>query len=553
MEVLIPMYMGRLIDFGIDRNDTESILKIGGLLLLLCLLSLIAGTLSGRMASVASVGFGANIRHDLFHKVQNFSFESIDKYSSSSIVTRLTTDVTRMQNAFMMTIRIAVRAPIMLVFSMVMSFKINASLALIFLIIVPVLAIGVYCVLKIVYPIFRRVFKTYDRLNQIVQENLHGIRVVKSFVREDFETGKFTSVSDSIYKNFLKAETIISCASPLVNLCAYLCMILITWMGARLIVTSHETAMTTGQLTSMITYVMQILVSLMMVSMIIMQLIMSRASGDRIVEILNEENTLVSPEKDAVTEVKDGSIQFEDVVFSYSPEAEIPVLDHVSLNIPSGSTVGILGGTGSSKSSLVQLIPRLYDVSSGSVKVGGTDVRDYDLTALRNQVSIVLQKNILFSGTLKENLLWGNENASDEEIIQACKLAQAHNFIEEFPDRYNTYVEQGGSNLSGGQRQRICIARALLKKPKILILDDSTSAVDTKNDALIRQALTTYIPETTKLVITQRISSVRNADLILVLNAGRIDACGTHDELLKTNKIYREVYESQMRKEDTHA
>lgn len=548
MEVLIPLYMGRLIDLGIDRGDLRSVLKIGALLVVLCLFSLLTGALSGRSAAVASVGFGANLRHDLFHHVQEFSFTNIDKFSSSSIITRLTTDVSRIQNAFMMTIRIAVRAPIMLIMSMFMAFRINASLAMIFLVVVPVLALCIFLVMKNVYPIFKRVFKTYDRQNQVVQENLRGIRVVKSFVREDFENQKFTSISNSIYKDFVKAETIIACASPVMNLCAYTCMILIAWMGSRLIVTTHEVAMTTGQLTSMITYVMQILMSLMFLSMTIMQLIMSRASGDRIVEILDENSTITSPKKDPVTQVADGSIQFDHVTFAYSDKAEKPVLEDVNLTIPSGYTVGILGGTGSSKSSLVQLIPRLYDVQSGSVKVGGVDVRDYDLDALRNQVAMVLQKNVLFSGTIKENLRWGNENATDEELVHACQLAQADGFIREFPDGYDTYIEQGGSNVSGGQRQRLCIARALLKKPKILILDDSTSAVDTRTDALIRQAFAQEIPNTTKLIIAQRINSIQDADLIIVLDAGRVDAFGTHEQLLATNTIYREVYESQTRK-----
>ena len=548
MEVLIPLYMGRLIDLGIDRGDLRSVLKIGALLVVLCLFSLLTGALSGRSAAVASVGFGANLRHDLFHHVQEFSFTNIDKFSSSSIITRLTTDVSRIQNAFMMTIRIAVRAPIMLIMSMFMAFRINASLAMIFLVVVPVLALCIFLVMKNVYPIFKRVFKTYDRQNQVVQENLRGIRVVKSFVREDFENQKFTSISNSIYKDFVKAETIIACASPVMNLCAYTCMILIAWMGSRLIVTTHEVAMTTGQLTSMITYVMQILMSLMFLSMTIMQLIMSRASGDRIVEILDENSTITSPKKDPVTQVADGSIQFDHVTFAYSDKAEKPVLEDVNLTIPSGCTVGILGGTGSSKSSLVQLIPRLYDVQSGSIKVGGVDVRDYDLDALRNQVAMVLQKNVLFSGTIKENLRWGNENATDEELVHACQLAQADGFIREFPDGYDTYIEQGGSNVSGGQRQRLCIARALLKKPKILILDDSTSAVDTRTDALIRQAFAQEIPNTTKLIIAQRINSIQDADLIIVLDAGRVDAFGTHEQLLATNTIYREVYESQTRK-----
>ena len=550
LDVFIPLYMGRLIDNGIDRGDMGYVLKMGLLLVALCILSLVCGALSGRFASVAAVGFGANLRHDMFHHVQTYSFSNIDKFSSSSIVTRLTTDVSRIQNAFMMTIRVAVRAPVMLILAMVMAFQINRSLAMIFLLALPFLAVVIFVLMRTVHPIFKRVFKTYDRLNQVVQENLRGIRVVKSYVREDHEIDKFNKISGVIYKDFVKAETIISLSSPVMNICAYGCMILIAWLGSRLIVTSHETVMTTGQLTSMITYVMQILMSLMFVSMIAMQLIMSRAAGERIVEILDETSSLESPETGAIHTVADGSIEFDHVTFSYARQAEKPVLDDVTLTIRAGETVGILGGTGSSKSSLVQLIPRLYDVVEGSVKVGGVDVRQYDLEALRNQVAMVLQKNVLFSGTIKDNLRWGNENATDEELVHACRLAQADGFIREFPDGYDTWIEQGGANVSGGQRQRLCIARALLKKPKILILDDSTSAVDTKTDALIRQAFAQEIPDTTKLIIAQRISSVQDADKIIVLNDGHVDGFGTHEELLKTNIIYREVYESQTRKEE---
>ena len=549
MEVLIPLYMGRLIDSGIDRGSSADIMKIGLLLIVLCILSLMAGVMSGRFSAEASVGFSANLRHDMFHKIQEFSFASIDKFSSSSIVTRLTTDVTRIQNAFMMTIRIAVRTPIMLALSLIMAFKINASVAMIFLVVLPALALCIFLVMKTVYPIFKRVFKTYDRLNQTVQENLRGIRVVKSFVREEHENEKFTGISGKIYKDFRKAETIVSCAGPVMNLSAYTCIILIAWLGSRIIVMTHETAMTTGQLTSMITYVMQILMSLMMLSMIIMQLIMSRASGDRIAEILDEEITLVSPEENPVTVVPDGSVDFDDVTFYYSRNTGKPVLEDVNLHIPSGATVGILGSTGSSKSSLVQLIPRLYDVQSGSVKLGGIDVRDYDLTSLRNEVVMVLQSNVLFAGTIKDNLRWGKKDATDDELIHACRLAQADDFIREFPDGYDTCIEQGGSNVSGGQKQRLCIARALLKKPKVLILDDSTSAVDTKTDALIRQAFAEEIPDTTKLIIAQRITSVQDADMIVVLDAGRVEACGTHEELMAGSDIYREVYESQTKKE----
>ncbi len=549
LEILIPYYMADLIDLGIDKGDMGMVVKIGLFLAVLALVSLFCGAMSGKHAAIASVGFGANLRHAMFHHVQSFSFSNIDKFSSSSIVTRLTTDVTRIQNSFQMIIRIAIRSPIMLILSMIMAFRINGSLAMVFLLVLPVLAVGIAVVMKTVHPIFKQTFKTYDRLNEIVQENVRGIRVVKSFVREDYETKKFSAVSDKIYKGFVKAETIIACMSPLMNVCAYGCMILIAWLGSRLIVTSHEVTMTTGDLTSMITYVMQMLMNLMMLSMIFMQIIMSRAAAERITEVLNERSDLTSPETGAVTSVADGSIDFNDVVFSYKRHAAKPVLDHVELHIKSGETIGILGGTGSAKSSLVQLIPRLYDVTRGSIQVGGVDVRDYDLDTLRSEVAMVLQKNVLFSGTIKENLRWGNPDATDEELIHACQLAQADGFIREFPDGYDTMIDQGGANVSGGQRQRLCIARALLKKPKILILDNSTSAVDTKTDALIRQAFAQEIPGTTKLIIAQRVNSVQDADRIIVMNDGKIDGFGTHQELLATNTIYREVYESQTRKE----
>ena len=548
LDIYIPLYMGSLIDYGIDKGDMGYVFKIGLLLIALCLASMAFGALGGRHASIASVGFGANLRHAMYHHVQTYSFSNIDKFSSSSIITRMTTDVSRIQNAFLMIIRMAVHSPAMLIFSIIMAFKINTKLALVFLFAVPFLAVGIFIVMRSVHPIFKRVFQTYDRLNQIVQENLRGIRVVKSFVREEHEKKKFTDVSDTVYKDFVKAETIIACTSPLMNVVSYGCMILIAWMGSRLIVTTHEVAMTTGQLTSMITYVMQMLMSLMMLSMVFVMLIMSRAAGERIVELLDEQSDIVSPEN-AVTTVADGSISFEQVTFAYNNKASKPVLDHINLQIRSGETIGILGGTGSSKSSLVQLIPRLYDIREGSVKVGGVDVRDYDLDVLRNEVAMVLQKNVLFSGTIKENLRWGNPDATDEEMVRACKLAQADGFIREFPDGYDTHIEQGGSNVSGGQRQRLCIARALLKKPKILILDDSTSAVDTKTDALIRQAFAEEIPNTTKLIIAQRISSVQDADRIIVMQDGKVDGFGTHEELLSSNQIYREVYESQNRKE----
>ena len=549
LDVLIPLYMGRLIDYGIGRGEMSYVWKYGIILAVMCLLSLGFGALSGHSAAVAAMGFGKNLRHDMFHHVQTYSFSNIDKFSSSSIVTRLTTDVTNIQNAFMMTIRVAVRTPSMMILSMIMAFQINSSLAMVFLIAVPVLGIGVVTIMKTVHPLFRRIFKTYDRLNQVVQENLRGIRVVKSFVREDHEIKKFDKVSDSIFKDFTKAETIIAFNAPLMNFCAFGCMTLVAWIGARLIITTHETAMSTGQLTTMISYVMQILMSLMFLTMIAMQIILSRASAERIVEILDEKSSLESP-AESVHEVADGSIVFDHVTFAYDRNAEKPVLRDIDIAIRSGETIGILGGTGSSKSSLVQLIPRLYDVKEGRVLVGGVDVRDYDLEALRDQVAMVLQKNVLFSGTIKDNLRWGKADATDEEMVHACRLSQADGFIREFPDGYDTYIEQGGTNVSGGQRQRLCIARALLKKPKILILDDSTSAVDTHTDAMIRKAFLEEIPDTTKLIIAQRVSSVQDADRIIVLEDGKINGFGTHGELLETNAIYREIYESQTRKED---
>ena len=549
LDVLIPLYMGRLIDYGIGRGEMSYVWKYGIILAVMCLLSLGFGALSGHSAAVAAMGFGKNLRHDMFHHVQTYSFSNIDKFSSSSIVTRLTTDVTNIQNAFMMTIRVAVRTPSMMILSMIMAFQINSSLAMVFLIALPVLGIGVVTIMKTVHPLFRRIFKTYDRLNQVVQENLRGIRVVKSFVREDHEIKKFDKVSDSIFKDFTKAETIIAFNAPLMNFCAFGCMTLVAWIGARLIITTHETAMSTGQLTTMISYVMQILMSLMFLTMIAMQIILSRASAERIVEILDEKSSLESP-AESVHEVADGSIVFDHVTFAYDRNAEKPVLRDIDITIRSGETIGILGGTGSSKSSLVQLIPRLYDVKEGRVLVGGVDVRDYDLEALRDQVAMVLQKNVLFSGTIKDNLRWGKADATDEEMVHACRLSQADGFIREFPDGYDTYIEQGGTNVSGGQRQRLCIARALLKKPKILILDDSTSAVDTHTDAMIRKAFLEEIPDTTKLIIAQRVSSVQDADRIIVLEDGKINGFGTHGELLETNAIYREIYESQTRKED---
>jgi len=543
LDVAIPFVMAGLIDKGIEAGNMSMILRYGAILVGFALVALTFGALSGRSCARATAGFARNLRHDMFHHLQVYSFSNIDKFSSAGLVTRMTTDVSNVQNALMMIIRTLIRCPAMLIFAMVMSFRINHDISLIFLAVIPILGVGLYLIIKHVHPVFERVFKTYDRLNGVVQENLSGIRVVKNFVREDHEIEKFDTISGTIYKDFSLAERILALNSPLMQGCVYACMILVSWLGAKQIVIGN---MSTGNLMSFFTYIMQILSSLMMLSMVFVMITMSRASAERIVEVLDEESDITNCDN-PVYEVKDGSVEFTDVSFSYAKRPDKTVLDDIDLIIPSGQTVGIIGGTGSSKSSLVQLIPRLYDVTGGCVKVGGVDVRNYDLQTLRHNVAMVLQKNTLFSGTIKENLRWGNPDATDEELVHACRLAQADDFISTFPDGYDTYIEQGGTNVSGGQKQRLCIARAILRKPKILILDDSTSAVDTKTDALIRQAFREEIPNTTKIIIAQRISSVMDADQIVVMDNGRINACGTHEELLANNEIYREVYESQQK------
>ena len=544
MEVIIPLVMALLIDKGIDGQDMAAIWKYGIILVACAMLALVFGAAAGTFAARASTGFARNLRHDMYYNVQNFSFSNIDKFSTGSIVTRLTTDVTNVQNAFQMCTRIAVRCPVMLIFALFMAMKINSRMALVFLAVLPILAIGLGILMKVVGPVFERAFKIYDRMNTVVQENVRGIRVVKTYVREDHETEKFEGVSGMLYRTFSKAQKTMAGVMPLMQFCMYACMLLISWFGARLIVGG---SMTTGELTSMFSYAMQILMSLMMVAMVFVMITMAKASAERVAEILDEQPDLHNP-ANPIHEVKDGAIEFDDVSFSYKGDAHKLALKNVSLHIKAGQTVGILGGTGSAKSTLVQLIPRLYDTTHGTVKVGGVDVRDYDIEALRDQVAMVLQKNVLFSGTIKENLRWGDENASDEELERVCRLAQADEFIQQMPDKYDTHIEQGGSNVSGGQKQRLCIARALLKKPKILILDDSTSAVDTKTDALIRKAFAEEIPDTTKIIIAQRVSSVQDADQIVILDGGTVQAVGTHDELLAANTIYQEIYNQQNRK-----
>ena len=547
MEVTIPLVMANLYDYGVCMQNMNIVITRSVQLVLCAIASLLFGVASANFAAKAATGFAKNLRHDMFYRVQKFSFSNIDKFSSSSIVTRLTSDVAQLQMTFQMVIRMTIRCTMMLVLSLTMALQLSVQLSTVYLKVMPVLILALVCLTPMVFKIFDRSFKKLDRLNNVVQENVHGIRVVKSFVREDKENEKFTDISSDLAKNFSKAEKILSLNSPIMMGCVYTCMIAISWIGAQMVIASGNDplkGLTTGQLSSMFTYTTQILMGLMNMSMVFVMMTMSRTPLRRCYELLSEEPDLTSPEK-PVGEVADGSIDFENVSFRYYATAKHRALKEVSLHIPSGATVGILGGTGSSKSTLVQLIPRLYDVSEGVLKVGGVDVKDYDLEVLRDNVAMVLQKNVLFSGTIKENLRWGNADATDEELVEACKLACADDFIQGFPDKYDTYIEQGGTNVSGGQKQRLCIARALLKKPKILILDDSTSAVDTRTDALIRQAFAEKIPGTTKLIIAQRVASVQDSDMIIVLDNGQVVAQGNHYDLLKTCSIYQEVYHSQ--------
>ena len=524
-------------------NSLSNIIKWGAILLVFAALSLLFGMLAGKFSATASAGFARNLREDMYYRIQDFSFANIDKFSTSSLVTRMTTDVTNVQNAYMMLIRVAVRSPIMLVFSLVMAFFIDPTVSLMFLVLIPVLGIGLFIIFKKSWPIFDKVFKKYDAMNESIQENIKGIRVVKSYVREDYEKNKFAATAENVKKDFVRGEKLIALSNPLMQFCFWAATLFICFMGPMVGITKGDVGVS-SKLSSLIVYTAQILSSLMMLSMVLVMFSIARTSAERIVEVIKEESTLHNPEN-PVTEVKDGSVKFENVSFKYDENAERRALKEVNLDIKSGQTIGILGGTGSSKTSLVNLIPRLYDVSEGAVYVGGVNVKDYDLETLRNQVAVVLQKNLLFSGTIKENLRWGNPDATDEELVRACKLAQADDFIQSFPDKYDTYIEQGGTNVSGGQKQRLCIARALLKKPKILILDDSTSAVDTKTDALIRKAFREEIPDTTKFIIAQRVSSVMESDQIILMKNGTVSDVGTHEELLARNPVYQEVYYSQ--------
>ena len=549
MEVLIPLVMAKLYDYGIVLQDMTVVVQQSLILMLCAVASLGFGSASAVFAAKAGTGFAKNLRHDMYYHVQEFSFSNIDKFSTASIVTRLTSDVANIQMAFQMMIRMAIRCPMMLVLALISAMRISVRLSLVYCVALPLLAVVIFGLVPVVFRIFDQVFKTYDSLNNVVQENVHGIRVVKSFVREEKEVEKFTGTSGEIYRLFCKAEHILALNSPIMQLCVYACILFISWFGAKMVVSSGNVpgaGLTTGELSSMLTYTTQILSSLMMLSMVFVMVIMSRAPMRRCAELLEEKPNLVSPEN-AVTDVKDGSIDFENVSFRYSEKAQLDALQNVNLHIPSGATVGILGVTGSSKSTLVQLIPRLYDVTGGSLKVGGVDVRDYDLEVPRDNVAMVLQKNTLFSGTIKENLRWGNPQATDEELRHVCRLACADEFIQGFPDGYDTHIEQGGTNVSGGQKQRLCIARALLKKPRILILDDSTSAVDTRTDAMIRKAFREEIPGTTKLIIAQRISSIQDADLIIIMEGGKILESGTHEQLLENSEIYQNLYNTQQK------
>ena len=546
IEVLIPFYTAELVNRIKAGAEMQSVVKLGLILVLMALLSLACGGAAGFSGARASAGFARNLRRDIFERIQHFSFENIDRFSAPSLVTRMTTDIGYVQMAFMMAIRLAVRAPLMLVFSVVMAFLMGGSLAMTFVVVIPVLVFGLIMIARKAMPAFRAVFKKYDRMNESIEENVRAMRVVKGFAREEYEKEKFSVASDNIRRDFTYAERVVALNGPLMQLCIYFNMIFVLFVGSRLIITNRGTTIDVGQISSMLTYGFQILMSLMMISVIYVMLTMSLESMRRIAEVLQTEPSLKNPEI-PVTEIADGSVEFDHVSFRYSETAEKNTLEDINLKIPSGTTVGILGGTGSGKSSLIQLIPRLYDVSEGCVRVGGRDVREYELEALRDAVAVVLQKNMLFSGTIRENLRWGNPDATDEELAEACRLAQADEFIRSFPEGYDTKIEQGGTNVSGGQRQRLCIARALLKKPKILILDDSTSAVDTHTDARIRAGFRSYIPETTKIIIAQRVASVEDADLILVLDNGRISACGNHESLLRESEIYREIYAQQTR------